>query len=297
MSQHPRHLRGLQAFDVAASCSNLSKAAAELGVTHGAVSRQIKQLEEYLGVSLLQRRPNGVEKTEQGERLHQATQQAFAALHDGIRDVSRVDDNQSITISLSASLATKWLVPRLTAFRALHPGLSVFLDTNDEVVDLNASQIDVALRYGTPDWGDLHCELLTREELIVVAAPKLLAGRATPLSAQAISEIPLLNDEFDPAWDRWAKGNGLDPNLVAAPAVRFADSAVLISAAIDGQGAALARRLLVEDDLEAGRLVRLDNSVTTLNRALYFVCRPRDRDRIPIRRLRTWLLSLGLDQS
>ena len=296
MNRHPRHLRGLQAFDVTASRSNLSKAATELGVTHGAVSRQIKQLEDYLGVSLLHRRPNGVEKTEQGERLHRATQRAFAALRDGIREVSRVEDNQSITISLSASLATKWLVPRLAAFRSVHPGLSVFLDTNDEIVDLRSSQIDVALRYGTPDWGDLHCELLTHEELIVVAAPTLVDSSPLPLTPQTISSLPLLNDEFNPAWDRWAEGNGLDPARVASPAVRFADSAVLIAAAIDGQGAGLARRLLVEDDLEAGRLVRLDASVTTLDRALYFVCRPGDRDRAPIRRFRNWLLSLSLQQ-
>ncbi|MEM7429913.1 MAG: LysR substrate-binding domain-containing protein [Pseudomonadota bacterium] len=294
MNQHPRHLRGLQAFDMAAALSNLSKAADELGVTHGAVSRQIKQLEDYLGVSLLQRLPHGVEKTEQGERLHQATRQAFAVLRDAIRDVRRIEDNQSITISLSASLATKWLVSRLAAFRSIYPGLSVFLDTNDELVDLHTSEIDVALRYGTPDWGDLHYERLTREELIVVSGPRLVAGHTLPLTPLGISSLPLLNDEFNPAWGRWAANNGLDPARVAAPAVRFADSAVLIAAAIDGQGVALARRLLVEDDLEAGRLVRLDSSVTTLDRALYLVCRSWDQDRVPIRRFRRWLLSLGL---
>ncbi|MEM8689068.1 MAG: LysR substrate-binding domain-containing protein [Pseudomonadota bacterium] len=297
MDQHARHLRALQAFDVAAALSNLSKAATELGVTHGAVSRQIKQLEDYLGVPLLHRRANGVAKTEQGERLHQATQRAFAALRDGLRDVRRSEDNRSITISLSASLATKWLVPRLAAFRSAHPGLSVFLDTNDEIVDLHASQVDVALRYGTPDWGDVHHELVTREELIVVAAPGFAARHKGPMRPEAIASLPLLNDEFNPAWDRWAAGHGLDPGRVATPAVRFADSAVLIAAAIDGQGVALVRRLLVEDDLQARRLVRLDNSVTTLSRALYIVCRPGDQNRVPVRRFRSWLLSSGLQRS
>ncbi|MEM8812769.1 MAG: LysR substrate-binding domain-containing protein [Pseudomonadota bacterium] len=290
-------MRGLQAFDVAAALSSLTKAAAELGVTHGAISRQIKQLEDYLGVSLLHRRPNGVEKTEQGERLHQATQRAFAALREGIRDVTRIDDTRSITISLSTSLATKWLVPRLAAFRAIHPGLSVFLDTNDEIVDLGSSRIDVALRYGTPDWGDLHCERLTSEELIVVAAPALAEGRKPPLTPQAIAALPLLNDEFNSGWHRWASGQGLAPDRVARPAVRFADSAVLIAASIDGQGVALARQLLVADDLEAGRLVRLDTSVTTLDRALYFVCRSGERDRVPISRFRSWLRTLDLARS
>lgn len=293
-THHVRHLRALQAFDVAASLSSLSKAAVELSVTHGAISRQIRQLEDYLGVPVLHRRPNGVEKTEQGERLHQATRRAFAALRDGVRDVRHIEDNQSITISLSTSLATKWLVPRLAAFRSIHPGLSVFLDTNDEIVDLHTSQIDIALRYGTPDWGDLHHELLTSEELIVVAAPKLVAGSNLPLPPEAISALPLLNDEFNSGWDRWAEGQGLDPAELPVPAVRFADSAVLIAAACDGQGVALARRRLVENDVEAGRLVRLDNSATKLDRALYFVCRSAERDRLPIRRFRTWLQSLGL---
>lgn len=294
MKQHVRHLRALQAFDTAATLSSLSKAASELGVTHGAISRQIKLLEEYLGVSLLHRQPNGVEKTEKGERLHQATKRAFASLSDGVREVSRIEDTRSITLSLSASLATKWLVPRLASFRSMHPGLSVFLDTNDEVVDLHTSQIDVALRYGTPDWGDLHHELIASEELIVVAAPKLVASSELPLQPEAVIALPLLNDEFNSGWDRWATGHGLAPADFAVPAVRFADSAVLIAAACDGQGVALARRRLVEDDLEAGRLVRLDNSTTTLDRALYFVCRQTDRDRLPIRRFRNWLLSLDL---
>ena len=291
MNHHVRHLRGLQAFDVAATNGSLSNAADELAVTHGAISRQIKQLEEHLGVTLFNRRSNGVELTEQGARLHEATQRAFMALREGISDIKRVENTQSITISLSASLATKWLVPRLTSFRNAHPGLSVYLDTNDEIIDLQASQTDVALRYGTPEWGDLHCERLTREELIVVAAPKLAADHVLPLRPDEVTSLPLLSDEFNPAWDRWALGNNLNPDRVARPVLRFADSAVLITAAIDGHGVALARRLLVKDDLEAGRLVRLDNSITKPDRALYFVCRSGDQDRLPIRRFRSWLIS------
>ena len=294
MSKTIRHLRGLQAFDVAATHANLSRAAEELGVTHGAVSRQIKQLEEYLGVSLLYRRPTGVEKTDEGERLHLATRRAFAALRDGLRDVGRWEDRQSITISLSASLATKWLVANLAAFRAAHPGIAVFLDTNDEVVDLYASGIDVALRYGVPDWADLQCELLTREALIVVGAPKLIASGTLPMTPEAVADLPLLHDEFNPAWDRWASACGLDRARVANAVMKFADSAVLIAAAIDGQGVALARRLLVRDDLQAGRLVRLDDTVTSLDRALYFVCRPGDQNKAPIRQFKKWLFSLDL---
>ena len=293
MDHHVRHLRALQAFDVAATFGSLSKAADQLGVTHGAISRQIKQLEDHLGISLFHRRPNGVETTQPGARLHEATQRAFTALRQGVRSVKRIENKQSITISLSASLATKWLVSRLPAFREAHPGLSIYLDTNDQIIDLQSSQVDVALRYGVPNWGNLHYERLTPEELIVVAAPKLAEGKAIPMQPEAISSLPLLSDEFNPAWDKWAAARGLDPVTVTKPAMRFADSAVLITAAMDGQGVALARRLLVEDDLNAGRLIRLDPSVTPSDRALYFVCRLGDRDRIPVRRFRKWLYALG----
>ena len=287
-----RHLRALQAFDAAATHSNLSKAARVLGVTHGAVSRQVKQLEVYLGVHLLHRRPKGVDLTAAGEQLHQATRQAFSALQTGLRSVQRTQDSRSIRISLAASLATKWLVSRLPDFRARHPGIALFLDTNDAVVDFADSEVDVALRYGVPPWANLHHERLMKEDLIVVAAPSLVAGKALPMKPSAIARLPLLHDHFDPAWSRWADAVGLDPSRVDGVEVKYRDSAVLIAAAIDGQGVALARRLLVQDDLDAARLVKLDATAVSQDRALYFVCRAGDQDRMPIRLLRNWLFSL-----
>ena len=262
-----RHLRALQAFDAAATHSSLSKAAEALGVTHGAVSRQLKQLELYLGVQLLHRRPSGVEKTDAGEQLHMATRQAFSALLIGVRGVKRVRNKSSVTISLSASLATKWLVPRLPAFRARHPGTALFLDTNDEVIDFTDSDVDVALRYGVPNWGGLHCERLVEEELIVVAAPSLVAKENLPMTPSTIARLPLLYDHFNAAWDRWADAVGLARSHLGSSEIKFGDSAVLITAAIDGQGVALARRLLVGDDLDAGRIVRLDATSLSLDRA------------------------------
>jgi LysR family glycine cleavage system transcriptional activator len=287
-----RHLRALQAFDAAATTLNLSKAAKKLGVTHGAVSRQVKQLEQYLGLSLLYRKPNGVEKTKAGDQLHIATRQAFSALETGLQNVKRVRDLHSVTISLSVSLAIKWLVPRLPYFREKFPGIAVYLDTNDEVVDFNSSEVDIALRFGVPDWGDLHCELLTKEELIVVASPLLVANEIIPMTPESIVHLPLLHDEFNPAWGKWADLVGLDSAQVASAEVIFMDSAVLITAAIDGQGVALARRLLLNDDLNAGRITRLDDTAIMLDSSLYLVCRNGDQNREPIRSLMDWLFSL-----
>ena len=289
-----RHLRALQAFDAAATTSNLSKAAKVLGVTHGAVSRQIKQLEQYLDLSLFYRKPNGVEKTNAGNQLHVATRQAFSALEIGLQNVKPARDDRSVTISLSMSLAIKWLVPRLPEFRQDFPGIAVYLDTNDDVVDLNNSQVDVALRFGEPDWGGLHHEFLTEEALIVVASPTLVAGKNLPMTPESIARHPLLEDEFTPAWDKWAGMVGLDSSQVASAITRFMNSAVLIAAVIDSQGVAPIRRLLLADDLNAGRLIRLDDTVISLDSSLYFVCRNGDQDREPVRSLKNWLFSIPI---
>lgn len=287
-----RHLRALQAFDAAATHSSLTRAAEALGVTHGAVSRQIKLLETYLGVHLLNRHPNGVEKTDAGEQLHRATRQGFSALQTGIGSVKREQDRRSITISLAASLATKWLVPRQPSFRAQHPGVALFLDTNDDVINFDDSEVDIALRYGVPNWTNLHHERLVDEDLIVVAAPSLVPGDKLPMKPLAIARMPLLHDQFEPAWDKWADAVGLERSRIAPAGVMYRDSAVLLTAVIDGQGAAIVRRLLVSDDLDAGRVVRLDDTSLASDRALYFVCRTGDQDRAMIRSLRNWLFTL-----
>ena len=287
-----RHLRALQAFDLAATQSNLSKAADLLGVTHGAVSRQIKQLEQYLGVSLLRRLPNGVEMTEAGAQLHVATREAFSALELGIQGIKRARHRRTVTISLSSSLAIKWLVPKLPAFRAEHPGIALYLDTDDEMVDFGQSDVDIALRYGIPNWGKLHCERLMAEDLIVVGAPSLIAVKTPPLTPRAITRLPLLHDQFNPGWEIWAETVGLERSHVTTADIRFCDSAVLITAAIDGQGVILARQVLIADDLAAGRLVRLDDTTIPQDRALYFVCRTGDQARMPISLVRDWLVSV-----
>ena len=287
-----RHLRALQAFDAAATTSNLSKAADLLGVTHGAVSRHIKQLEEYLGQPLFLRKQNGVEKTRAGDQLHVATRQAFAALETGVQSIMPAKGQRSVTISLSMSLAIKWLVPRLPEFRQQYPDIAVYLDTNDEVVDLENSQVDIALRFGDPDREKLHYELLTREELIIVASPKMVVDKKLPMAPGSIIEMPLLEDEFTPAWNRWANLVGLDLPQGALDRLTFMNSAVLIAAVVDCQGVAPVRHLLLADDLNSGRLVRLDDTVVPLDSSLYFVCRDGDQNREPVRCARDWLFTL-----
>jgi len=292
MTENLRHLRALQAFDETATHSSLTKAADVLNVTHGAISRQIKLLELHLGVTLFHRRPNGVELTKAGERLYQSTRGAFSALQLGVTEVKRLHHRQSITVSLSTSLALKWLVPLLSSFQQEHPGIALLLDTNDAFSDFDLSEVDVALRFGEPGWDGLYHERVREEELIVVAAPSLVGNTRLPMKAEDVASLPLLHDAFNVGWESWAEQVGLSIDKIKAQSIKYVDSAVLLEAAIDGQGVALARHLLAERDLKLGRLVRLDDSQVPLDRGLYFVCRPGDQERVTIRIFKKWLMSI-----
>ncbi|MEM7318492.1 MAG: LysR substrate-binding domain-containing protein [Pseudomonadota bacterium] len=292
MVENLRHLRALQAFVETSTCSSLTKAADVLNVTHGAISRQIKLLELHLGVTLFHRRPNGVELTKAGERLYQSTRGAFSVLQLGVAEVRRLHHRQSITVSLSTSLALKWLVPLLGSFQKKHPGIGLLLDTNDAFADFDTSEIDIALRFGQPGWEGLYHEQIRQEELVVVAAPSLVEETRRPMDARHVADLPLLHDAFNVGWDSWAAHVGLSADRINSQNIKYVDSAVLLEAAIDGQGVALARHLLAARDLEQGRLIRLDESRVPLDRGLYFVCRAGDQERATVRIFKNWLMSI-----
>ncbi len=288
-----RHLRALQAFDSAAAYQNLSRAADALSVTQGAVSRQIKQLEDYLGIALFRRTSNGVVKTAAGERLHLLTGEVFARLENGLAEFIEPKDTRSLTISLTSSLATKWLVSRLPMFRSQYPLVEIFLDTSDELIDFETSEVDAALRFTIPQADGLFWEQITTEALVVVASPNLIKNMSQPLTAEEICQLPILADDFDNKWPEWLNIIGhkvVDDYL--KPDIRFKDSTVMISAVINGQGIALARELLVADDLAMGLLVRLDEIQVPLKRTLSFVCRRRDKVSPNLIKLRKWLATI-----
>lgn len=291
MTNSLSHLRALQAFDVVARHTNLTKAADVLNVTHGAVSRQIKILEQHLGTALFLRQSGGMVLTPAGDRLFRSTKSAFAELAHGVADVRRLQKSPAITVSLSTSLALKWLVPKLPAFQKMYPDITLLLDTNDTVVDFDTADVDVALRFGVPDWPRLYHTQLAQEELIAVASPAVVGDANLPLSADAIMALPLLHDGFNEGWTAWAHQVGVNPENISARNTKYVDSAVLLEAAIDRQGVALARHMLAARDLELGRLVRLDHNAVSLARGLYFICRKGDENRKAVSVFQKWLLS------
>ncbi|WP_422366594.1 LysR substrate-binding domain-containing protein [Pelagibius sp.] len=282
-------LRAIQAFDAVARHSSFSRAADALAVTHGAVSRQIRGLEEQLGSTLFHRTARGAGLTDDGRVLFRASREAFAALENGVAELERRKTDQTVTLSLTTSLAMKWLLPRLPDFRARHPEIAILLDTNDAPVDFTDKTVDAALRFGKGDWKGLHASLLAREELVAVAAPGLIGDRPLPIEPSALTALPLVHDDYNPGWEPWLERAGGGASGETLPGDRYGDTGLLIAAALDGQAVALVRRLLAADDLAAGRLVQVSDVTLPLERAVYFVCRAGDEVRPAVAALRDWL--------
>lgn len=288
-------LRAIQAFDAVARHGSFSRAADELAVTHGAVSQQVRSLEDQLGTRLFLRTARGAELTDDGRLLFQSSREAFAALKSGVAELKRRTEDKTISVSLATSLALKWMVPRLPDFRARHPDISVLLDTNDRVVDFREDATDIALRYGNGDWKGLHVSMLAEEQLVAAASPELVGERELPIDAESLLQMPLLHDEYNPGWANWFEAAGVRCIPANLPGPHMSDTGVIIAAALDRQGVILVRQLLAADDLAAGRLVQVNGMQLSLERSLYFVCRMGDQERPAVRAFKAWLMDALAD--
>lgn len=282
-------LRAIQAFDAVARHGSFSRAAEELSVTHGAVSQQVRSLEDQLGTRLFRRTARGAELTDDGRLFFQYSREAFAALQSGVTELKRRTEINTISVSLPTSLALKLVVPRLPDFRSRHPDISVLLETNDRIIDFHERTTDVALRFGNGDWKGLHVSLLTNEQLVAAASPELVGDETLPLDAETLVSKPLLHDEYYSGWRRWFEAAGVEQVPEDLPGPHIGDTGVIIAAAIDRQGFILVRRLLAADDLAAGRLVQVNDLTLPLEKSLYFVCRMGDQDRPAVHAFKEWL--------
>lgn len=245
-------LPALRAFEAAARHGSLRLAAQELNVTHGAVSHQIKFLQEALGVELMERQGRGVALTPAGQRLAPALSEALNRLAGVIAAVRPQAHDRPLRISVLPSFAAKWLLPRLSAFMAEHPDIALTLDANVNLVNLHSTGIDLAFRYGPGQWPGVHAERLMGEEMLAVCSPSYCQGHL-PERPQDLLQHPLLRDESTHAWTAWFRAAGVT-DAVPTPAVAFSDAGLLLQAVLSGQGVALVRSVLAHDDLVAGRL-------------------------------------------
>jgi LysR family transcriptional regulator, glycine cleavage system transcriptional activator len=287
-------LNALRAFESAARHLSFTKAAAELNVTPGAISHQVKSLEELLGVPLFHRLTRALRLTEAGQSALPALSQGFDKLTQGAEQLHTHGESKVLTISVSPSLGTMWLVPRLEKFRARHPDIEIRIDGTDRLVDLARDNVDVALRYGPGGYNGVRIDRLFSPVNTPVCSPALLSGVYPLGQPDDLRHHTLLHVEWKEAeasWRMWLLAAGLrDIDPAAGP--RFTMENMALQAALDGQGVALVGDILVADDLASGRLVRpFDPGFSTPLTFSYYLLSAKDSPEHPkVAAFRDWLL-------
>ena len=283
-------LQTLRAFEATGRLSSMTLAAAELHVTHGAISRQIRKLEEHLGVKLFIRLTRQIILTEEGADFHHAITRILGDITRESERLRGPDSARRLRISTSVSFASKWLAPRLSRFRQQYPEFDIYLDVTDVNVDLNNGQVDAAIRYGTGHYRDAASERMLDETVTPVCSPGYLDAHNGLKEIHALSDCVLLHEDRMLAnWEAWFAMTG-EKHFRHQQGPLWMLGSMATEAAIRGEGVALGRSALIADDVAAGRLVvPFPQYKLQAERGYDLVYRSGHQDAIKIRMLRQWL--------
>ncbi|MEM1298463.1 MAG: transcriptional regulator GcvA [Pseudomonadota bacterium] len=287
-------LRALRAFEAAARHLSFAQAAAELGVTPGAISHQISALESWLGAPLFQRLTRALRLTEAGQAALPFLTDGFDRLADGAARMQARKDQNLLTISVSPGFGSLWLVPRLDRFRRQHPEIEVRIDGTDRLVDIGSGEADVAIRYGPGGYLDVRSDRLFAMRATPVCSPDLLARGPKLKSPVDLANHTLLHVEWKEAegsWRTWLlAADAVDVDPFSGP--RFTKEEMAVRAALDGEGVALIGDRMAAGHIAAGRLVRpFHADLSTPLVFAYFLLTPTDRQEDQkISAFREWLL-------
>ncbi|HEY3255774.1 MAG TPA: transcriptional regulator GcvA [Polyangiaceae bacterium] len=279
-------MQALRAFEAAARVQSLTKAAESLHLTHGAISHQIKALEEDLGVRLVERAGRGIRLTDEGERFASRVRAALSELAEAVREISERSNPRQLRVSMVPSFAARWLLPRIGRFVAAHPDIDLDVRANPALVDFRRDDVDAAIRYGLGQWPGVIAEHLFDDIFFPVCSPRFAGGRL-PRRPVDLSRYPLMRSEGE-LWKPWFEAAGLDwPEPSRGP--MFSDSSHMLQAAAEGQGIALARSALIGSDLINGVLVRLFDVMLPSQMKFFLVYPPRLADSPKLASFRNWL--------
>ena len=282
-------LNALPSFEAAARHLSFSRAADELNVTHGAVSRAVRNLEDQLGVQLMIRATRSVRLTPIGasfaaEIRHVLDQLAAA------RSAATGQTSGIVNVSTIDSFAARWLMPRLSRFRGVYGDIDMRVATSERLADFVSDGIDIAIRCGGGRYPGLSADLLMKEDHFPVCSPKLLRGRYPLRRPADLARHTLLHDVFTVDWVMWLHSAGID-TVDPHRGPTFLSSDHAIQAAVQGEGVVLGRSALVADDLAAGRLVRPFELSLPAGFAYYAVYPPRALQRPGVKAFRDWLMA------
>jgi LysR family glycine cleavage system transcriptional activator len=282
-------LNALRAFEAAARSESFTRAAEELHVTQGAVSHQVKALEATLGVKLFNRERQRLVITEAGRDYLLVIRDALDRIAVGTERLVQRQTSGVVTVSTSPDFAAKWLVHRLGRFADAHSDIDLRVSATMHHVDFAREDVDLAVRHGDGNWAGLDVVRLCSEQLFPVCSPKLISGRNRVIKASDLLKFPLLRLDDWETWSRWFDAAGVEAPVVQGPVINRAS--MLIDAAVDGQGIALARTALAAWDLINRRLVRPIDVSLKMSKSYWVVC-PKATSTLPkIKIFREWLLA------
>ncbi|UDM52853.1 transcriptional regulator GcvA [Cupriavidus sp. MP-37] len=286
-------LNALRAFEAAARHLSITVAAEELHVTPGAVSRQIRALEQGLGVQLLHRGHRQISLTRTGEDYYRAVTRAMDDLREATRRLSKRARRRQLKVRAYTTFAMRWLIPRLSSFHAANPGIEVLLTASLDPVDFRREDIDGAIRLGDGKWHGVNAFRLVSNILLPVCSPALLDAGPKVKRAADLQHQTLLHSIARPDdWSHWLKAARADKAVDARSGMTFQSSAMAYAAAVEGQGFAMAQRFLVAADLDAGRLVAPFRQTVDMGDFTYYLLTPAERKESPSMAVfRQWLLA------
>ncbi|MEJ8836383.1 LysR substrate-binding domain-containing protein [Ramlibacter sp. AN1133] len=284
----------LACFEAAARHGSLTRAAQELALTQGAVSRQLAQLEEFLGVKLFRRARHGIALTPAGEDYARKVSVRLDAIErDALDLMGRQGQGESVTLAAVPTFATRWLIPRLARLAREQPDLNVHIAARTRPFLFSDNEFDGAIYAGTPQqleqWAGTQATLLLQEEVGPVCSPALLKGRL-PATPRALANLPLLQQSTRPdAWRDWFDAQGVEaPKAMAGP--RYELFSMQVAAATCGMGVALLPTLLIQAELAAKTLVPACDKGAVTRRGYYLV-QPEQPERAAMASFKAWLLN------
>ena len=292
--KHLPPLNALRVFESAARHLSFTKASEELNVTPGAISQQIKTLEDFIGAKVFRREKRALLLTDEAQASLPVLREGFEKLREAADILTARTDTGRLTVSVAPSLAAKWLVPRLDDFHDRFPDIDVWVSADMDVVDFAVDDVDLAIRYGAGAYPGLSAEMLMSETIVPVCSPRLLTGEAPLKHPADLAHHALLhdasNDKDDsiPNWSMWLKAAGVE-GVDGKRGVKLNQSSLVIEAAVAGKGVALAKSALALADLEAARLV-IPFDLTTPSTFAYYIVHPPSKGRsASVKAFKAWL--------
>lgn len=285
-------LNGLRAFEAAARHLSVTRAATELNVTPGAVSRQIRALEAFVGTQLFARGYREITLTSKGADYFKGVTHAIEQLRKSTQRLTGEDDRRQLKVRAYTTFAMRWLIPHLSSFHSAYPKVDVMLTTSLDPVDFTKEDLDCAIRLGAGAWRGVKVDRLVSNIIVPVCSPQLLKPAQKLRRPGDLAKYALLHamGRADD-WKHWLDAAGAAHEVDVGTGMTYESSAMAYSAALEGHGIAMAQYFLVEDDLREGRLVRPLPQTVDMGHYTYYLLTPAGRrESASMKLFRNWLL-------